>query len=114
MENYFGIFMIFGRWNQHKRGPTVTTTHQGAPGTPWHTQLSCALLEGRLGPSSGARKIIYGKNRVKLSAQSELRISGNLRNHEGLDPGSTKQKRTEREIQSRSGSRPSTAMEAMD
>ena len=50
MEIYFGIYVIFGRWNQHKRGHTEHTTHQGAPGTPWHAQVSCALLEGRLGP----------------------------------------------------------------
>ena len=114
MENYFGIFMIFGRWNQRKRGATVPTTHQGAPGGAMRAQVSCALLEGRLGPSSGARKIIYGKNRVKISAQSELRISRNLRNSEGPDLGNGKLKRIEREIQSRRGSRPSTAMEDMD
>ena len=49
MENYFGIYVIFGRWNQCKQGPTMPTTHQGAPGTPWRTQVSFALLEGRLG-----------------------------------------------------------------
>ena len=65
------------------------------------------------GPSSGARKIIYGKNRVKISAQWELHVSGNLRNGEGALLGNVKQKRIEREIQSRRGSRPSAAMEAM-
>ena len=54
------------------------------------------------------------KNRVKISAQPELRISGNIRNGFWPDPGNAKQKRTEREIQSRRGSRPSAAMEAMD
>jgi hypothetical protein len=54
------------------------------------------------------------KNRVKISTQSELRISGNLRNDEGSDLGNAKQKRTEREIQSRRGSGPSAAMEAMN
>ena len=54
------------------------------------------------------------KNRVKISVQSELRISVNLRNREGPDLGSAKQKKTEREIQSRRGSRPSAPMEAMD
>ena len=56
MENYFGIFMIFGRWNQRKRGPTVTTTLQGAPGTPWRAQVFCALLECRFGPFFGCKK----------------------------------------------------------
>jgi hypothetical protein len=54
------------------------------------------------------------KNLVKISVQSKLRISRNLRNREGPDLGNAKQKRTEREIQSRRGSRPSAAMEAMD
>jgi hypothetical protein len=54
------------------------------------------------------------KNNVKISAQSELRISGNLRNGEGPDLENAKQKRTEREIQSRRGSCPSATMEAMD
>ena len=31
MENYFGIYVIFGWWNQRKRGPMASTTHQGAP-----------------------------------------------------------------------------------
>ena len=31
-------------------GAHRATTHQGAPGTPWCAQVSCALLEGRLGP----------------------------------------------------------------
>ncbi|KAE8809596.1 40S ribosomal protein S5-1 [Hordeum vulgare] len=38
----------------------------------------------------------------------------NLRNHEGPDLGSAKQKRTERDIQSQRESRPSAAMEAME
>ena len=55
-----------------------------------------------------------GKNRVKTWAQSELRISRNIRNGFRPDLGNAKQKRTEREIQSRRGSHPSHAMEAMD
>ena len=51
--------------------------------------------------TSGARKLISRKNRVKISAQSELRISGNIRNGFRPDLGNAKQKRTEREIQSR-------------
>jgi hypothetical protein len=54
------------------------------------------------------------KNRVKISAQSELRISENLRNSEVPDLGNAKLKITEREIQCWRGSCPSTAMEAMD
>ena len=54
------------------------------------------------------------KNRLQISAQSELRISGNLRNSERAQSGTQKQKETERQIQSRRGSRSSAAMEAMD
>ena len=73
---------------------------------PPHRSVGGALkLQGSLYPD---------KNRVKISAQSELRISGFLRNGETLENGNTKQKRTEREIQSRRGSRPSTAMDSMD
>ena len=42
--------MVFGRWNQHKRGPTTPKIDQGAPGGARRAQVSCALLEGRLGP----------------------------------------------------------------
>ena len=34
MENYFGIFVIFGNWNHRKRRPTWTTIHKGAPQAP--------------------------------------------------------------------------------
>ena len=32
MENNFGIYVIFGRWNQRKRGPTAPKIQQGASG----------------------------------------------------------------------------------
>ncbi len=50
----------------------------------------------------------------KILVQSEIRISGNLRNGETQNLGAQKQKDTEREIQSRRGSCPSAAMETMD
>ena len=114
MENYFGIYVIFGSWNHCKRGPTEHTRHQGVPqgpGTWWWVVLTSYV---GWSSTSDARKLISGKNRVKISAQSELRISWNIRN--GFWPylGSAKQKRIEREIQSWRGSRPSTAREAMD
>ena len=46
--------------------------------------------------------------------QSELRISGNIRNSFWLEYRNAKQKITEREIQSRRGSSPPGAMVAMD
>lgn len=51
------------------------------------------------------------KNWSKNSPQSELRISGYLRNGEGVD---SKDAETERWIQSRRGARPSQAMGAKD
>ena len=55
------------------------------------------------------RKIMF-----KVSIQSELRISGNIRNSERAECGTQKQRETKRQIQYRRGSRPSHAMEAMD
>ena len=54
------------------------------------------------------------ENCVKISAQSELWISGNLRNGETQNLGAQKQKDTKRETQSGGGSRPPAAMETMD
>ena len=90
------------------------TTHQGAPeepGVPWWVVLTSYV---GCTSTSGTRKLISGKNHVKISTQSDLRISGNIRNGLWSDQGSAKQKRTEREIQSRRGSRPSSAMETKD
>lgn len=89
--------------NRGLQSPQPTRAYQAPPSTP-----KCLVPSSKVGwgPSSGARKILYGKNHVKISAQSELRISGNLRNREWPDLGNAKQKRTEREIQSRRGSCP--------
>lgn len=65
--------------------------HRAAPGMPRYLVPSSNVGSG---PSSGTRKIIYGKKCVKISAQSELGISENLRNREGPDVGNAKQKRT--------------------
>ena len=54
------------------------------------------------------------KNWVKDSTQSVLRISGYKRNGERAAGGAQKQRETERQIQSRRGSRPSHAMKAKD
>ncbi len=92
----------------------MPTRHQGAPqepGTWWWVVLTSYV---GWGSTSGARKLISEKNRVKISAQSELWISGNIRNSFRPDLGNAKQKRTEREIESRRGSRPSHAMETKD
>ena len=44
------------------------------------TVLQTSALGGPTMSTSGARKLISGKNHVKISTQSELRISGNIRN----------------------------------
>ena len=65
MENYFGIYVIFGSWNHHKRRPTQPTRHQGAPEAP---SMPCWVVPSSnmgWGPSIGARKIIYGKKSCK-------------------------------------------------
>ena len=85
--------------------------HARGPGAWWWVVPSSNV---GWSSTSGARKIIFGKNHVKISVQLELWISGYKRNREGPDPESAKQKRTEREIQSRRGSCPSAIMEATD
>ena len=67
-----------------------------APG-PRHAQVSYAHLVPQLDLYFGHKEAyIRKKNRVKISAQSELRISRNLRNREGPDLGNAKQERIER------------------
>ena len=53
--------MILGSWNHHKRRPTRTTIHLGAPQAP--SAWWCMLLTSYVGWSStsGARKLIPGK-----------------------------------------------------
>ena len=99
---------------------TQTGAHGGehAPGRapgPWRGQGCAGHLVRRLRPFFWRKKDNFlEKNQAKESVQSELRISGYLRNGEGPESGNAKQKRTEREIQSRRGSCPSAAMAAMD
>ena len=62
------------------------------------------------------KKANFRKKKImaKVSIQSELRISGYKRNGERAESRAQKQRETERQIQSRRGSRPSHAMEAKD
>ena len=80
-----------------------TPGHDQGPGAWWWVVPTSYV---GWGSTLGARKLISGKNRLKISAQSELRISRNIRNSFRPDLGNAKQKRTEREIQSRRGSCP--------
>ena len=78
------------------------------PGPSWPPRKAVGAL---LSP----KEIKYpDRNCVKISAQSELRVSGNIRNGERPESGTQKQRETERQVQSRRGSRPSATMEAMD
>ena len=77
---------------------TEAHTSDKTPGRargPWHVVVGCALLERRLELYFGRKEAyIQKKNHVKISAQSELRISRNIRNGFRPDQGSAKQKRT--------------------
>ena len=79
---------------------------QGGGLCPPRTSVGALLrAQGSLYPEKIVRRI---------SAQSELRISGNIRNVFRPDLGNAKQKRTEREIQSWRGSCPSASMATME
>ena len=75
------------------------------PGPSWALVRRLLLFFGR--KKANFRRKIW----AKVSIQSELRISGYIRNGERAESGNAE---TERQIQSRRGSRPSTAMESMD
>ena len=82
----------------------MSATHQGAqeaPGVPWWVVLTSYV---GWGSTSGARKLISRKNRVKISAQSELRISGNIRN--GFQPDLGTRNRREQRGRSNLGGAP--------
>ena len=101
-------------WELESPQTEAHTAHKtpGRARGPWRVVVGCALLERRLELYFGRKEAyIQKKNRVKISAQSELRISGNIRNGFRPDLRNAKQKRIEREIQSRRGSRPFAAME---
>ena len=94
--------------------PEGPTSQQGAtlgglrPDGLW---LALRSVESLLLPQG---RYFRDKNPLKISARSELWISGYLRNGERSENRNAKQKRTEREIQSRRGSPPLGAMAAMD
>ena len=80
--DFFGIYVIFGKKNQRDTMPEGATRQGARPGG-----------QARPGPSWPPRKAVGAllspqesqypdRNRVKISAQSELRITGNIRNGE--------------------------------
>ena len=86
--------MILGKRNQHETMPEGPTSSRGAPLLPWawlaslwpprRSVLGVLWLQGILYPD---------KEHVKISAQSELRISGNLRNSERPESGNAETER---------------------
>ena len=84
-EVFFGIYVIFGKKNQRKTMPEGPTSPRGAP-LPW------ACLRGLWTPRKAVGALLRlqesqypDRNHVKISAQSELRISENIRNGERTD-----------------------------
>jgi hypothetical protein len=60
-RDFFGIYVIFGNWNQRKRRLTLPTTHQdtsGGPGARWWVVASSNV---NWSYTSGARKLISRK-----------------------------------------------------
>ena len=108
---------IYDFWEMESMQTGAHSDHN-PPGRAWGprcAQVCYAHLVRRLELYFWHKKDnLWKKNSVKISAHSELWISRNLRNREGPNLGSVKQKRTEREIQPRRGSCRSAAMEAMD
>ena len=101
--------MIFGKKNPRETVPEVATRQGRAPDPRGPLVRRLMLFFGR------KKANIQRKIWAKVSAQSELRISGNIRNGEREESGNAETEReTERQIQSRRGSRPSQAMGAKD
>ena len=82
-ENIFGLFLIFGKKNQHETVPEGATTQGGAPqgcghvpDPRGHPVRRLLLFFGRK-KSNFRRKIL-----AKVSIQSEIRISRYIRNGE--------------------------------
>jgi len=106
--DFFGIYVIFGKKNQRETMLEGATRQGALPGPSWPPHKAVGAL------LSLQESQYPDRNRVKISAQSELRISGNIRNGERPESGTQKQRETKRQIQSRRGTRPSAAMEAID
>ena len=82
--------MISGKKNQCETMPEGATRQGACPGPSWPLRKVAGAL---LSPQESQ---YLDKNRVQNSAQSELRISGNLRNGERAESGNAE---TERDIE---------------
>ena len=69
---------------------SMQTGAHNSQDTPGCTQVSCALLVRRLKIYFGRKEAYIQKKHVKISTQSELRISGYLRNDFRPDLGNAK------------------------
>ena len=112
---YFWNICDFGKKNQCETEPEGATRQGGAPqeggrapDPRGHPVRRLMLFFGR--KKANFQRKIWAKD----SPQSELRISGYKRNGERPDLRTQKQRETERQIQSRRGSRPSYAIGAKE
>ena len=114
MENYFGIFVIFGRKNQRETVPEVATrvAHATTPGG--HAPHPRGPLVRRL-------LLFFGRKKANIWKKSWRRFQSN-RSYgspvikemvKGQNLGGRNRER-QRQIQSRRGSRPSHPMETKD
>ena len=92
-EIFFGIYVIFGKKNQRETMPEGATRQGARPrgsGVPW-TLVATRKAVGALLPPQESQ--YPDKNHVQISAQSELRISRNLRNGERAESESAETER---------------------
>ena len=88
-EIFLGIYVIFGKKNQRETMPEGASRQGARPGP------SCPPRKA-VGALLSPQEIQYpDKNRVQILAQSELRISGNIRNGERAESKMHEQRETD-------------------
>ena len=88
--DFFGIYVIIGKKNQHETMPEESTRKGRAPRGRARPGPSWPLYK-EVGALVSPQESQYpDKNRVQISAQSEFQISGNLRNGERPETKSTR------------------------
>ena len=85
--DFFGIYMIFGKKNPCETVPEGATRQGARPWPSWPPRKAVGAL---LSPQESQYP---HKNRVQILAQSELRISGNIRNGEREESGNAETER---------------------
>ena len=82
--DFFGIFVNFKKWNQHKWRPTAPKRHQGAPRRPRHGVVGCAHLVRRLEISFRHKEANYW---IKIRSKFQPdRSYGSLEIRNGFQP----------------------------